>query len=62
MLVRLLYASRAVGPVTPQIVESILQQSFGQNPLLASRASCATALTSMCRRSKAAVKRSTRCT
>ena len=34
MLVRLLYASRAVGPVTPQIIESILQQSFGQNPAL----------------------------
>jgi len=34
MLVRLLYASRAVGPVTPQIIESILQKSFSQNPAL----------------------------
>ena len=34
MLVRLLYASRAAGPVTQDIIESILAQSRAQNPAL----------------------------
>lgn len=32
MLVRLLYASRAVEPVTPEFIESILGQSRSHNP------------------------------
>lgn len=34
MLVRLLYASRATGPVTPELIESILNQSRTHNPML----------------------------
>ena len=32
MLVRLLYASRSAGPVTQQIIDSILQESRSYNP------------------------------
>ena len=32
MLVRLLYASRSAGPVTQQIIDSILQESRAYNP------------------------------
>lgn len=32
MLVRLLYASRSAGPVTQQIIDSILQESRNYNP------------------------------
>jgi hypothetical protein len=34
MLVRLLYASRAAEPVTPELVESILHKSHENNPAL----------------------------
>lgn len=34
MLIRLLYASRAAGPVTQDVVESILAQSRAHNPAL----------------------------
>lgn len=34
MLVRLLYASRAAGPVTPEIIEGILVQCRAHNPAL----------------------------
>ncbi|ABM94036.1 MULTISPECIES: BLUF domain-containing protein [Methylibium] len=34
MLVRLLYASRAAGPVTPEIIEGILAQCRAHNPAL----------------------------
>jgi hypothetical protein len=34
MLVRLLYASRAAGPVTPEIIECILVQCRAHNPAL----------------------------
>lgn len=34
MLVRLLYASRAAEPVTPELVESILRSSHTHNPAL----------------------------
>jgi hypothetical protein len=34
MLIRLLYASRAAGPVTAEVVESILAQSRAHNPAL----------------------------
>jgi Sensors of blue-light using FAD len=34
MLIRLLYASRAAGPVTAQVVDSILAQSRAHNPAL----------------------------
>lgn len=34
MLIRLLYASRAAGPVTAEMVESILAQSRAHNPAL----------------------------
>ena len=34
MLVRLLYASRAAGPVTPEVIDGILAQCRAHNPAL----------------------------
>ncbi len=59
MLVRLLYASRAAAPLTPAVLDSILEQSRAQQSApRASPACCASATTCSSRCSKAVATRS----